>query len=70
MVYAERTDKCLAKNDASQSKSPKTSSASYTKQQSNHGSGSWSSQASSADKWKYNNMVKDNRDQFNGMHFG
>ncbi|XP_030556782.1 uncharacterized protein LOC115759830 [Drosophila novamexicana] len=66
MVYTERTDLCLSssKDNAGQGKSqPKTTSSPSSS------SGAWSSQASSAEKWKYNNMVKDNRDKFNGMHF-
>ncbi|XP_017860336.1 PREDICTED: uncharacterized protein LOC108611982 [Drosophila arizonae] len=73
MVYTERTDKCLSSSKESAGKHDK----SHSKHQSNFSSrsgsssssGAWSSQASSDEKWKYNNMVKDNRDQFNGMHF-
>lgn len=79
MVYTERTDKCLSngKDNAAQTKSSpnssnSSSSSSYsstTKAQSSHSSGAWSSQAATEDKWKYNNMVKDKRDQFNNLHF-
>ncbi|EDW13273.1 uncharacterized protein LOC6577900 [Drosophila mojavensis] len=75
MVYTERTDKCLTsskesagKQDKSQSKY-QSSFSSRSGSSSSSSSGAWSSQASSDEKWKYNNMVKDNRDQFNGMHF-
>lgn len=30
---------------------------------------SWSRSAVDNEKWKYNNMVSDDRDKFNGMHF-
>ncbi|KAH8376872.1 hypothetical protein KR093_001819 [Drosophila rubida] len=72
MVYTERTDKCLStsKDNAATSKSPSTSATSSSSSASSSSSKtSWSSQASSGDKWKYNNMVKDNRDKFNSMHF-
>lgn len=69
MVYTERTDKCLTSGKDSTDKSKSSPTSSASKPQSSHSSGSWSSQASSADKWKYNNMVKDNRDQFNNLHF-
>ncbi|XP_016964732.1 uncharacterized protein LOC108034356 [Drosophila biarmipes] len=68
MVYTERTDKCLSSN-TKDSKSSKDQGHSKTNSGSASGSGSWSSQASSAEKWKYNNMVKNDRQQFNGMHF-
>ncbi|EDW76579.1 uncharacterized protein Dwil_GK15534 [Drosophila willistoni] len=63
MVYSERTDKC----SASPKDAPKIDSTPTHKP--SHSSGAWSSKASSDEKWKYNNMVKDNRDKFNGMHF-
>ncbi|XP_060666291.1 uncharacterized protein LOC132798449 [Drosophila nasuta] len=72
MVYTERTDKCLtsSKDNAASSKSQSNStSSSPSKTHSSNSSGAWSSQASSSEKWKYNNMVKDNRDHFNSMHF-
>ncbi|KAI8043737.1 serglycin [Drosophila gunungcola] len=76
MVYTERTDKCLSSTTKdnhsskgqSQSKSA-SGSGSGSGSVSGSGSGSWSSQASSAEKWKYNNMVNNDRQQFNGMHF-
>ncbi|EDV31562.1 uncharacterized protein Dana_GF14487 [Drosophila ananassae] len=71
MVYTERTDKCLSStakdNPSSKVQSP---SKHTTGSGSAAGSGSsWSSQASNAEKWKYNSMVKNDRDKFNGMHF-
>ncbi|XP_064546496.1 uncharacterized protein LOC135434063 [Drosophila montana] len=69
MVYTERTDLCLSssKDNAGQGKSQPKSTSSPSSSSSS--SGAWSSQASSAEKWKYNNMVKDNREKFNAMHF-
>ncbi|XP_034474057.1 uncharacterized serine-rich protein C1E8.05 [Drosophila innubila] len=78
MVYTERTDKYLttSKDNAGQTKSsssspsPSSSSSSpSSKTTSSHSAGAWSSQASNAEKWKYNNMVKDDRDKFNSLHF-
>ncbi|XP_030384044.1 uncharacterized protein LOC115631442 [Scaptodrosophila lebanonensis] len=73
MVYTERTDKYLttAKDNASQSKaaSQKPEQISSSGGSSSGSAGAWSGKASTEDKWKYNNMVKNNRDQFNGMHF-
>ncbi|XP_016969789.1 uncharacterized protein LOC108037667 [Drosophila rhopaloa] len=68
MVYTERTDKCLS-NSTKDNHSSKTQTQPKSNSGSGLGSGSWSSQASSAEKWKYNNMVKNDRQQFNGMHF-
>ncbi|XP_017001680.2 uncharacterized protein [Drosophila takahashii] len=69
MVYTERTDKCLSSTKDNQSSKSQSHSKSNSGSGSGSGSGSWSSQASSAEKWKYNNMVKNDRQQFNGMHF-
>ncbi|EDW03364.1 uncharacterized protein LOC6570603 [Drosophila grimshawi] len=68
MVYTERNDKCLANSKDKVGQNP-YSSEEKKPQSSPSSSGAWSSQASNAEKWKYNNMVKDNRDKFNGMHF-
>ncbi|KAL7740979.1 hypothetical protein ACLKA6_013425 [Drosophila palustris] len=67
MVYTERTDKYLttSKDNAAQSKAPSSSSSTST----SSSSSSKTSSSHSSDKWKYNNMVKDNRDKFNSLHF-
>ncbi|XP_017105355.3 uncharacterized protein [Drosophila bipectinata] len=70
MVYTERNDKCMS----STGKDNFSKVQSHSKQNTGSGpatvSGSnWSRQASSAEKWKYNSMVKNDRDNFNGMHF-
>ncbi|KAH8289941.1 hypothetical protein KR018_008800 [Drosophila ironensis] len=72
MVYTERTDKCLssaAKDNPSSKGQANSKPNGNSGSGSGSGSGAWSSQASSAEKWKYNNMVKNDRDKFNGMHF-
>ncbi|BFF96264.1 uncharacterized protein DMAD_13500 [Drosophila madeirensis] len=72
MVYTERTDKCTTStkdNHSSKDRSRSNSQSQGSSSKPSHSSGAWSSQASSSDKWKYNNMVRDDREQFNGMHF-
>ncbi|KAH8329475.1 hypothetical protein KR074_011528 [Drosophila pseudoananassae] len=71
MVYTERNDKCI---NSTAKDNPFSKVQSNSKRNTGSGpvtgSGSnWSSQASSAEKWKYNSMVKNDRDNFNAMHF-
>ncbi|XP_075153926.1 uncharacterized protein LOC142227338 [Haematobia irritans] len=79
MVYTNRTEKCISSQDNTVEKSgSKFQTPSVSSYSSNSSSGStskyannnaWSKSASDADKWKYNNMVRDSRDKFNSMHF-
>ncbi|XP_013097820.1 putative uncharacterized protein DDB_G0281733 [Stomoxys calcitrans] len=83
MVYTNRTEKCISQDKGCEKPSSKFQSSSSHSYSSTSGSSSssstsvskyannnpWSKSASDADKWKYNNMVRDNRDHFNSMHF-
>ncbi|XP_019890241.2 uncharacterized protein LOC109611640 [Musca domestica] len=80
MVYTNRTEKCISSQDnpgvkASANANSKYQSSCVPSYSSGSASGNkstnnaWSKNASEADKWKYNNMVRENRDKFNSMHF-
>ncbi|KAH8334631.1 hypothetical protein KR059_012563 [Drosophila kikkawai] len=66
MVYTERNEKCLS---SSSKDKPTSKDYNSSKSGSSGSATAWSGQASSPEKWKYNNMVQNDRDKFNGMHF-
>ncbi|XP_055918857.1 uncharacterized protein LOC129950929 [Eupeodes corollae] len=75
MVYTERTDKYLSNGSPAEvkTKSPsssfKTSSAPADSSFRSSGNCSSSSSHKMEDsKWKYNRMVKEDRDKFNNLH--
>ncbi|XP_036329482.1 uncharacterized protein LOC118741595 isoform X1 [Rhagoletis pomonella] len=80
MVYTERTERYIEPTDqcstsAGSSKSH-TASFKYSKEQhsssnsSAYKNSSWETkQPPSEDKWKYNNMVRNDREKFNSLHF-
>lgn len=78
MVYAERTERHTSPTDQGNSNAangkPHTEATKYSIEQRAASNSStlnnWSNQKSSAeDKWKYNNMVRNDREKFNSLHF-
>ncbi|XP_023297596.2 uncharacterized protein LOC111680196 [Lucilia cuprina] len=74
MVYTNRTEKCLTSQEPSNTKSTTSGSKttfanSSSSNSSSSANNAWSKNASDNDKWKYNNMVRNERDKFNSMHF-
>lgn len=63
MGYAERVDKCNSNSSKDASKTD-----SYKSSGGNSGSGSKSGSSGNKDAYKYNNMVKNDRDKFNNLH--
>lgn len=72
MVYTNRTEKCISSQDNPAAKTTANSSYQSSCGQNNPAkqtNNAWSKSVSEADKWKYNKMVRDDRDKFNSMHF-
>lgn len=78
MVYTNRTEKCTTSQESNTVKTTSSGSQYRTSFGVNSNlnsnssmpiSNSWSKNAADTDKWKYNKMVRDDRDKFNGMHF-
>lgn len=72
MVYTNRTEKCLTSEEPSGTKNSSTGSkyqSSFSSSATTSSNNAWSKNASDSDKWKYNNMVRNERDKFNNMHF-
>ncbi|XP_037884035.1 uncharacterized protein LOC119634148 [Glossina fuscipes] len=81
MVYTNRTEKC----NSSTEETVTTKSEKHFKDQKNGNysdsnkssqstsaigaNNAWSKNAAESDKWKFNNMIKNNRDAFNSLHF-
>ncbi|XP_069962401.1 uncharacterized protein [Bactrocera oleae] len=78
MVYAERMERHISPTDQGNSNAtngkPHAEATKYAMEQRSSNSSStsnnWGSHKSpSEDKWKYNNMVRNDREKFNSLHF-